>query len=139
MLLYYRDCLLLIFSDVVMYVYVYICICMYVKSLSKWRRDVCLKGFCLKLSPLTYRQRLKKITLLTDSDSFLFNVVLFYNFFVFSQSTRRRPWAQSALNVPHTRKVLLCVLFFFCIVVVGAFASCFSVCDLLHSLYFDVY
>lgn len=130
MLLYYRDCLLLIFSDVVMYVYVYICICMYVKSLSKWRRDVCLKGFRLKLSPLTYRQRLKKITLLTDSDSFLFNVVLFYNFFVFSQSTRRRPWAQSALNVPHTRKVLLCVLFFF------LYCSCWCFCFLFFCVRF---
>lgn len=71
--------LLSIFSSgyVCVCVRIYICICMYVKSLSKWRRDVCLKGFRLKLSPLTYRQRLKKITLLTDSDSVLLNVVFF--------------------------------------------------------------
>lgn len=139
MLLYYRDCLLLIFSDVVMYVYVYICICMYVKSLSKWRRDVCLKGFRLKLSPLTYRQRLKKITLLTDSDSFLFNVVLFYNFFCFLAKYTTTTMGTICSQCATHKKSFALRFIFFCIVVVGAFASCFSVCDLLHSLYFDVY
>lgn len=130
MLLYYRDCLLLIFSDVVMYVYVYICICMYVKSLSKWRRDVCLKGFRLKLSPLTYRQRLKKITLLTDSDSFLFNVVLFYNFFCFlAKYTTTTMGTICSQCATHKKSFALRFIFFL-------YCSCWCFCFLFFCVRF---
>lgn len=100
----------------------YVYICMYVKSLSKWRRDVCLKGFRLKLSPLTYRQRLKKITLLTDS--VLFNVV-FVLIFMYPRKVLDERWqSQFARCATHKKSFAFA---FFCIVD-GAFACWFSQC-----------
>jgi len=72
------DCFfLLIYSDSYVRIYLYVC-----KITFKMATGCLLKGFRLKLSPLTYRQRLKKITLLTDS--VLFNVVVFFFFFAAS-------------------------------------------------------
>jgi len=106
------DCFycLFVFSDSYVRIYLYVC-----KITFKMATGCLLKGIPLKaFSSLTYRQRLKIITLITDSDSVLFNVVFFTNLiilFIFVKYTVR--WQSLSARCATHKKSFAFAFFFF--------------------------
>lgn len=91
-----------------------------------------LKGIPLKAFSSHLQTKVQKITLLTDSDSVLFNVVFITIFFIIFAKYTATAYNLNFVVVPHTRKVFAFALIIF-IHLIGAFASCF-LCVRLASL-----